>query len=121
MLERDNMEHPIPLKWHVAFQNMVTSFISGDFTLSHSSCDQIAPVDPLIAQSIADNISAYGCTLAPLNPAVWDHAVYRWMNGYWQFLIDLTTTAEPVSDLVIHARLRDDRLARLEVQSVHVP
>jgi hypothetical protein len=43
------------------------------------------------------------------------------MDGYWQFLIDLTTTAEPVSDLVIHARLRDDGLARLEVQSVHVP
>ncbi|WP_298395531.1 hypothetical protein [Sphingobium sp.] len=115
------MEHAIPLEWRTAVQNMVTSFISGDFTLSHSSFDRIAPVDPIIAQSIAANISAYGCTLAPLNPAVWGRAVYRWMDGYWQFLIDLTTTAEPVSDLVIHARLRDDGLARLEVQSVHVP
>jgi hypothetical protein len=43
------------------------------------------------------------------------------MGGYWQFLVDLTTEAENVSDLTVHAILRDSDNARIEVQSVHVP
>ncbi|WP_425454941.1 DUF7668 domain-containing protein [Hephaestia caeni] len=50
-----------------------------------------------------------------------ERSVYRWLDGYWLFLVDLTTKDEEVSDLTLHAKLADASDARLEVQSVHVP
>jgi hypothetical protein len=43
------------------------------------------------------------------------------MDGYWQFLVDLTTAGEKASDLTLHAKLNDGAPPRLEIQSVHVP
>lgn len=43
------------------------------------------------------------------------------MDGYWQVLVDLTTAAEPVSDLTLHAKLYEGNGSRLEIDSVHVP
>ena len=43
------------------------------------------------------------------------------MDGYWQFLVDLTTESEDVSDLMLHATLQDEENARIEVLSVYVP
>lgn len=43
------------------------------------------------------------------------------MGGYWQFLVDLTTDSEEVSDLTLHVTLRDAEPPTLEIGSVHVP
>ncbi|MET0360313.1 MAG: hypothetical protein ABW048_01045, partial [Sphingobium sp.] len=83
--------------------------------------DGVLPTGQSTAQFIADSIRAYGDPIAPLKQATWDWAVYRWMDGYWQFLVDLTTEGEDVSDLTLRATLRDCDNARIEVQSVHVP
>jgi len=72
-------------------------------------------------QTQAVAVSAYGDRLAPLHASTWDHAVYRWMGGYWQFLVDLTTDSEEVSDLTLHVTLRDAEPPTLEIGSVHVP
>jgi len=63
---------------------------------------------------------AYGEPLAPLNDATWERSVYRWMDGYWQVLVDITTEGEPVSDFTLHAKLFEAGGPRAEIASVHV-
>lgn len=121
MLARDDTEHPVPLKWRAVFHGIADAFVSGDFVLRTKVVDGASSIDLSTAVFIADSKSAYGDPIAPLRSATWDRAVYRWMDGYWQFLVDLTTESEDVSDLTLHATLQDKHDARIEVQSVHVP
>jgi len=121
MLQRDDNEHQVPMDWHAPFEQIVSAFLLEDFQLVDHPVDRVKPIDTSTAKSIANNIAAYGAPLARLNPATWERSVYRWMDGYWEFLVDLTTDEEEVSDLSLHARLQDAPEARLEVQSVHVP
>lgn len=81
----------------------------------------VQPVDQETADLIAANVIAYGDRLAPLDEATWDHSIYRWMGGYWQALVDLSTVSEPVSDLTLHAKVYDADCSRLKIDSVHVP
>lgn len=120
MLERKDVELPVPEEWRCVFHDIANAFVSGDFTLQANVIDRASPVDLSTAKLISENISAYGDTVVPLQPGTWDRAAYRWMGGYWQFLVDLATEREDVSDLTLHAKLRDEDNARIEVQSVHV-
>ena len=121
MPEKDNLEHPVPEPWRSTFRQIADAFVAGDFQLRHHTVDGVAPVDPATAERIAENVTVYGEPLAALNDATWERSVYRWMDGYWHLLVDLTTRVEPVSDLTLHARLCDVDGPRLEIDSVHVP
>ena len=121
MLERDDAEHPIPKEWHATFQQIADAFVAGDFALSKTAIGRVSPIDPATARSIANHVAAYGDELAALNSATWEWARYRWMNGSWQFMVDLTTVREPVSDLTLHSKLTDIDSPTLEIWSVHVP
>lgn len=121
MLKKDDAEHPIPEPWRPKFRQIANALAAGDFQLREHRIDGVAPVHSATAQSIADNIAAYGEALAPLNDATWDRSVYRWMDGHWQILVDLSTEGEPVSDLTLHAKLYEADGPRLEIDSVHVP
>lgn len=121
MLHKDDREHPMPERLRPVFKQIAGAFAAGDFHLRYSPVDGLATVLEDTAQAIAENIAAYGEPLAPLNDATWQRSAYRWMDGYWEMLVDLTTEQEPVSDLTLHARLYDGDSPRLEVYSVHVP
>jgi len=121
MLARDDKEHPIPEGLRPRFRELVASLVAGDYQLSTNRPDGVAPVDTSLADFIAEQIDAYGAKLAPLSDEVWQRSIYTWNGPNWQFLIDLTTTEEPVSDLVLHARLPDVEEGQIEVWSVHVP
>lgn len=121
MFAKDDDEHPIPADLHAAFHKIAEAFASGDYLLRHHPVDGVIPVDPSTAGAIAKNIEAYGDSLAPLNSSTWDHAVYRWMGGYWYLLIDLATEREEVSDLTLHAMVHDIEPPMIAIQSVHVP
>lgn len=121
MLKKDDAEHPVPEQWRSTFRQIASAFAAGDFQLRDHPIDGVAPVDAATAQHIANNVAAYGAPLAPLNDATWDRSVYRWMEGYWQMLVDLTTEGEPVSDLTLHAKLFEADGFRLEISSVYVP
>ncbi len=121
MLAKDDAEHPVPSQWHATFHRVADAFVKGDYALCDNIIDGVLPVDSATAEFIAESITAYGDSLAPLHPNTWQRAVYRWMDGYWQFLVDLTTASEEVSDLTLHAKLYDGDSPRLEIQSVHVP
>ena len=120
MMLKDDAEHPIPRTWRAAFRRIADAFVAGDYELARHHVEGVAPVAPATAQHISASVSAYGDALAPLSDATWERSIYRWMGGHWQMLVDLTTAAEPVSDLTLHARLEGDGL-RLEIDSIHVP
>ena len=121
MLARDEVERPVPPEWRVTFQEIADAFATGDFALKNHPIDRVAPVDQPTSAFIASCVTGYGDTITPLQPATWERSVYLWMDGYWQFLVDLSTDAEEVSDLTLHAKLPDGDDARLEIQSVYVP
>jgi hypothetical protein len=121
MLMQDDDEHPVPPELHATFHKIADAFAAGDYTLRSHAIAGVRAVDPSTARAIAESVAAYGDKLAALHPSTWDQAVYRWVNGHWQMLVDLTTEAQQVSDLTLHAKLYDTEPRTLEVQSVHVP
>ncbi|WP_339933673.1 hypothetical protein [uncultured Brevundimonas sp.] len=121
MLAQDDEEHPVPEELRPRFQALVAALVDGDFQLSNPVLEGITPIDKTAAQFVAGQVAAYGDTLIPLSDQVWQRSIYRWMDGYWEFLIDLSTTREPVSDLALHANLIGDESGRIDVWSVHVP
>ena len=118
---KDDGEHPIPAAWRVSLRQIASAFVVGDFELRKHPVQGVAPIEHATAKHIAENVTAYGERLAPLNDATWERSVYRWMNGYWDILVDLTTEVEAVSDLTLHATLQEAEGSRLEITSVHVP
>ena len=121
MLQKDDLEHPVPEPWRPRLKQIADAFVAGDFHLRHHPVDGVEPVDHATAELIAENVAAHGEPLAPLNDATWERSVYRWMEGHWEVLVDLSTEGEPVSDLTLHAKLYEEDGSRLEIYSVHVP
>ena len=121
MLQKDDLEHPVPEQWRATFTQNADAFAAGDFQLGQCPIKGVQRVDQATAELIAENVAAYGERLAPLDDATWQRSVYRWMDGYWQVLVDLSTHGEPVSDLTLHAKIFEGNDPRLEVYSAHVP
>lgn len=119
MLQKDDAEHPAPEPLRSTFRRIADAFVAGDFQLRDHPIDGVRPIDAATAKGIADNVAAYGEVLAPLNEETWNQSIYRWMDGYWQLLVDLTTLFEPVSDLTLHAKL--DETGELTIQAIYVP
>lgn len=118
---KDDEERPLPDSLRTTFRQIAEAFADGDYELRRHSVEGVAPIPAATAKHIANNVLAYGDALAPLNDATWERSVYRWMDGYWQVLVDLTTAGELVSDLTLHAKLYGEDAPRIEVESVHVP
>lgn len=121
MLAQDDKEHQVPLELRPRFRQVVAAFVAGDFRFERHAIDAVTSIDASTAQFIEEQIAAYGGGLALLSDEVWQRSAYRWMDGYWEFLIDLSTNAEAVSDLALHAKLFGGPSGRIEVWSVHVP
>jgi hypothetical protein len=119
-LERDDIERPVPHALRPMFHQIAEAFVDGDYGLLRSPVRGVDPVEPDVAKSISAYVLAYGDPLVPLDPETWLRSVYMWMDGYWAFLVDLSTTGAKVSDLTLHARLYHGSPLRLEIQSVHV-
>lgn len=122
MAEKDDAEYPIPPEWRPLLTNVVAAFVEGDYGLQRG-IENVSPVDADTAEWVAESIAAYGEPLAPLDPAVWERSCCSWdpANDHWRLLVDLTTVAEPVSDLVLHARLSDTDPPMLTIYAVYVP
>jgi hypothetical protein len=121
MLAQDDEEHPVPEDMRPRFQELIAAFVAGDFQLSRHALDGVAPIDANSARLFRERIVAYGDNLASLSDEVWQRSAYRWMEGHWDFVIDLSTNQQPVSDLALHAKLFGGPRGRIEVWSIHVP
>ncbi|NVD45915.1 DUF7668 domain-containing protein [Qipengyuania atrilutea] len=119
-LAKDDTEHRVPEPWRTKFRQIAEAFAAGDFQLNDHSIEGLAPIDLASADFFRDSSRAYGDDLASLDDATWERSVYCWIDGHWEFLVDLTTEHEPVSDLALHARL-EERTGLLILDSVHVP
>lgn len=119
MLKKDDVEQPVPEPLRSTFRQIADAFVAGDFQLRNHSIEGVRPIDTCTADWIAENVSAYGEPLAPLNEQTWNTSICRWMDGYWQILVDLTTRSEAVSDLTLHAKLYET--GELGVDAVYVP
>lgn len=117
----DDAEHSVPELWRAKFAEIAAALADGDFQLCRSNVDGVDPVGQETADLIAANVTAYGDGLAPLDEATWERSIYRWMGGYWQVLVDLSTISEPVSDLTLHAKVYEADCSRLTIDSVHIP
>ena len=119
MLQKDGFEHAVPEPMHSTFRQIAGAFVHGDYQLRDHPIAGVRPVERDTAEWIAECVSAYGDDLEPLNEQTWERSIYRWMDGYWLALVDLTTSSEPVSDLSLLAKLYED--GDVEVYGVFVP
>jgi hypothetical protein len=119
MLQKDDAEHAVPEPLRSTFRQIAEAFVVEDYQLRDHPIAGVRPVEPATAKWIAESISAYGGSLAPLNEQTWERSIYRWMGGYWMALVDLATGSEPVSDLSLHAKLYEE--GDVEVYGVYVP
>lgn len=94
----------------------------GDYALQQRVAT-VDAIDPSTAQQIESYILDYGETLASLPTSTWDTSVSRWMEGYWELLVELYTVESGESDLVLSARVFEhgDGQYRIEVMGVYVP
>ncbi|WP_435416697.1 hypothetical protein WAB17_07290 [Parerythrobacter aurantius] len=120
MLSKEEGEHPIPEEWRPKFRAIANAFADDDYRLARHNIQGVRPIDEETASYFEDNVDAYGDELAPLDDATWERSISVWMNGYWDVLVDLTTSNEPVSDLTLHARIYECD-GSIEIWSVHVP
>lgn len=81
-----------------------------------------SPISKNEADRLRRNIAAYGVHLSELPERAWQTSVCRWMEDYWDVLVDLFTEEEGESDLVLFIKVYEREVSyRFNVESVHVP
>lgn len=114
-----DQEKPVPTAWRSIFDKIIDAFVDGDFKLDRG-IQSVTPLSVKEAIRISENIEDYGDSLVNRTDKTWDTSVYRWMNGYWEVIIDLYVT-QGKSDLALLAEVREDGdHFKFEVTSVHV-
>lgn len=103
-LEDEHASHPIATDWRPILIAVVERFVEGDFSLS-SPVPCVLPVDPDTARQNKEYVSSYGHPLIGLSNTVWDSSCAQWMGKNWEIIVDLCTTTEGVSDLVLTGKV----------------
>lgn len=100
---------------------MVEAFIDGDFTLSRT-INGVQQVSADTATGIEVNIQEYGISLAPLPEDTLSTSVCQWYGEYWDVMVDLYSTDEGTSDLILQVRIYEGEEEYIfDVLSVYVP
>jgi hypothetical protein len=93
---------PIPSAWRPVFRDIVNSFVQGDFKVS-AGVPGLSPVSDDVAEHIQAYIRDYGETLVELPEETWKSSVCIWTGHRWDAIVDLWTSREGRSDLVLQA------------------
>jgi len=114
-------ERPIPSAWRNVIESIVTSFVRQDYRLT-TSISGVVPVQPDTAEQIENYIKSYGVELIELPEETWDSSVCIWMGTRWDALIDLWSSSEGRSDLVLSLQvLEKDNGFEFNIYMVYVP
>jgi hypothetical protein len=114
-------QHAIAGAWRPMLGEVVRSFVNGDYGLVKGIAG-VEPVGDETAKQIEDYLSDYGATLSELPDETWQTSVAQWMGTHWDVLIDLWTTEEGRSDLVLAGRVEETNDGpRFSVSMVYVP
>ena len=118
---KDKKQQPVPHVWRKILSEMVEAFIDGDFKLSRT-INGVQPVSADTAAAIEGNIQEYGISLAPLPEDTWSTSVCQWYGKYWDVMVDLYSTDEGISDLILQVRVYEGEEEYVfGVLSVYVP
>ena len=102
-------------------REVVRCFVEGDYHLARGVAG-VEPVTAATAEQIRDSIAEYGATLVELPEDTWRTSVSQWMETHWQILVDLWTTEEGRSDLVLDGNvIETSEGPRLTIHLVYVP
>lgn len=114
-------ELPIATPWRPVLKQVVGAFVKADYRLA-SGVPDVAPISAAKARQIRAYLKDYGETLVELADDTWKTSISRWMEDYWEVLVDLWTEESGRSDMVLSARVYETKVGfRFEVLSVHVP
>ena len=114
-------EQPVPVEWRSTFVEIVESLKSGDFKIERP-IPHVERISNDEAERIAGNIRCYGSPLESLPEETWKTSVCRWMEDYWEVLVDLFTVRDGLSDLVLFSRVFERNGGYVfKVESVNVP
>jgi hypothetical protein len=117
----EDKELAVPSEWRDTFTRIVDELKAGNFRIDQV-LSNVKPVSNQNAGRMADNIALFGDDLDKLPEEAWETSIYRWMDGYWEVLVDLFTIREGRSDLVLFARVFEKGdLYEFQLDSVHVP
>lgn len=117
----EGQELPVPSDWRPALKLLADAVVFNSRlpTIDGFIFDGIDEESGLINHS---NISDYPDSLGPLAAASWTSSIYKWGEGCWRVLVDLTTDTGEVSDLVLHAKITERGSAyAIEPGLIYVP
>lgn len=118
--KNENEELPVPLAWRSTIYMIVDALKAGNSQAKEIL--NVEPVDSENAELIDNSIQYYGDTLISLPDETWETSIYRWMVDRWDVMVDLFTSKEGRSDLVLFLSVFEkEKSYRFQVQSVHVP
>ncbi len=117
----EEYQQPIPEEWREVFKAVAKRFVDQDYLLL-AAVPSVSPVSEEIATQIRDYVQGYGEKLIPLQEGTWERSVAMWMGNSWDVVVDLCTESEGVSDLVLHAKVREcEHGYAYEISGVWVP
>ncbi|MDB5705025.1 MAG: hypothetical protein JWN66_2141 [Sphingomonas bacterium] len=120
VLKDEEDEQPVPTLWRGTLSEIVDALKNGDYGLK--DIRDVEPLDAETEEAISRNIEGYGLTLVSLPAECWQSSVCRWLDGFWEVLVDLFTAEEGLSDLVLHSNVFEESGGfRFEVHLVYVP
>lgn len=84
--------------------------------------DGVEPVSSETEAHVRASLANYGATLIELPDETWQTSVAQWYGSFWDVLVDLWTTEEGRSDLVLRGRITESESGiRFAINMVHVP
>lgn len=118
---KNKKQQPVPSVWRNTISEIVEAFNSGDFALSRG-INGVRPISKDDAAGIEENIKDYGAELVSLPEKTWNTSVCQWYGQHWDVMVDLYTTHEDASDLVLQLRVSEEAGGYIfEVHLVYVP
>lgn len=97
-------EHPIPSFWKDEISSIVIQLTKGNFELLGTSSN-VSLQSSDLADLNRQNVDDYGCCLIPLREECWERSCYQWQGEYLDLIVDLCTSEEGVSDLILSGRV----------------
>jgi hypothetical protein len=121
VIKDQSKEGPIPSVWRPVFREIVKAFVQGDFKVS-AGVEGLLPVSNDVAEHTEAYIKDYAETLIELPEATWKSSVCIWMGHRWDAIVDLWTSGEGRSDLVLQVFVTESEGGfNFEIHMVYVP
>lgn len=120
--QKNENEGPIPDAWRPTFAAVVNSIVERAAMIG-GGLPEVDPVSEGVREQCLAAVDSYGdVDLVPLPNKTWETSVAAWQGDHWLCLIDLWTSQEGRSDLVLEAEVRERAPGfRFTVNMVFVP